>query len=309
MSLNGKNLTSVPPPLQVQDELFIVEKQTVINGVEMGVLENGLPFLTESGLARMCGIDRKVLNRLAANWDEEKHKNRGKAINQLLSQIGYSEGTLFIKSLHNGSPVNAYTEPVCLASLEYYAFVADEKRIEALDTFRYLAKTTFRLFIYQAVGYSPQRNLIDSWQHFHDRVDMTMDSVPLGYFSVFKEIAVMIVPMIRSGLIISDKVIPDISVGKAWSAYWQEQSFTETHGERIKYNHDYPVYYPQAKSNPQPSWCYPDSALGEFRSWLRTNYISNKFPKYLLGQVKKGSLLSGAAQTAIESFKQNQISQ
>ena len=309
MSLNGKNLTSVPPPLQVQDELFIVEKQTVINGVEMGVLENGLPFLTESGLARMCGIDRKVLNRLAANWDEEKHKNRGKAINQLLSQIGYSEGTLFIKSLHNGSPVNAYTEPVCLAILEYYAFVADEKRIEALDTFRYLAKTTFRLFIYQAVGYSPQRNLIDSWQHFHDRVDMTMDSVPLGYFSVFKEIAVMIVPMIRSGLIISDKVIPDISVGKAWSAYWQEQSFTETHGERIKYNHDYPVYYPQAKSNPQPSWCYPDSALGEFRSWLRTNYISNKFPKYLLGQVKKGSLLSGAAQTAIESFKQNQISQ
>ena len=156
MSLNGKNLTSVPPPLQVQDELFIVEKQTVINGVEMGVLENGLPFLTESGLARMCGIDRKVLNRLAANWDEEKHKNRGKAINQLLSQIGYSEDTLFIKSLHNGSPVNAYTEPVCLAILEYYAFVADEKRIEALDTFRYLAKTTFRLFIYQKLAQHPK---------------------------------------------------------------------------------------------------------------------------------------------------------
>ena len=53
-----------PPPLQV--ELFHVEKQIEIDGVEMGVLENGIPYLTESGLARMCGIDRKVLNRLGS---------------------------------------------------------------------------------------------------------------------------------------------------------------------------------------------------------------------------------------------------
>ena len=113
----------------------------------------------------------------------------------------------------------------------------------------------------------------------------------------------MIVPMIRSGLIISDKVIPDISVGKAWSAYWQEKEMSALYGDRKKYNHDYPLYYPQAKSNPQPSWCYPDAALGEFRSWLRTNYILNKFPKYLLGQVKKGKLPQVSAQVAIESFK------
>ena len=309
MAIDEKDTDLVPPPLQVQTELFVVERQIEIDGVEMGVLENGLPFLTESGLARMCGIDRKVLNRLAANWLEEKHKPRGRAITQLLQQHGYEEDALFLKSLHNGVPINAYTEPVCLALLEYYAFVADERRIEALNAFRSLARITFRLFIYEAVGYSPEQRLIDSWRHFHDRIDMTLDSVPLGYFSVFREIASMIVPMIRSGLIISDKVIPDISVGKAWSSNWQEQGMSAVHGDRVKYNHDYPLYYPQAKSNPQPSWCYPDSALGEFRSWLRTNYILSKFPKYLLGQVKKGKLPQTSAQVAIEAFKHKVLSE
>ena len=52
----------VPPPSQ--GELFHVEKQVEINGIEMGVLENGMSYITESGLARMCGLNRKALNRL-----------------------------------------------------------------------------------------------------------------------------------------------------------------------------------------------------------------------------------------------------
>ena len=40
-----------PPP--TQEDLFHIEKQAEVNGVEMGVLENGIPYLTESGLAQM----------------------------------------------------------------------------------------------------------------------------------------------------------------------------------------------------------------------------------------------------------------
>lgn len=285
-----------------QGDLFHVEKQTVIDGVEMGVLENGIPYLTESGLARMCGIDRKVLNRLGVNWQEEQDKPRGKQIAKLLTQFGYLENSLFLKSEHKGVEVNAYTEPVCLALLEYYAFVADEKRDEAILAFRTLARTTFRSFIYTAVGYSPDQKVLDSWKHFHDRVDMTLDAVPLGYFSIFREIAAMIVPMIRSGIMISDRVVPDISVGKAWSLYWTENGLAETHGERVKYDHEYPIYYPQAKSNPQPAFAYPDSAWGVFRSWLRQHYIVNKFPAYLLGQTKLGKIDVVIANKAIETF-------
>jgi hypothetical protein len=299
----GDKSSVLVPAKNSQADLFQVEKQIVIDGVEMGVLENGIPYLTESGLARMCGIDRKVLNRLAINWSDEQSKPRGKQISQLLDQLGYAEETLFLKSEHKGSEINAYTEPVCLAMLEYYAFLADEKREEATHAFRTLARTTFRTFIYKAVGYSPEQKALDSWRHFHDRIDMTMDAVPMGHFSVFKEIAAMIVPMIRAGIMISDRVVPDISVGKAWSAYWTAKQFSDAFGERVKYDHEYPLYYPQAKSNPQPSFAYPNAALGEFRSWLQLNYIATKFPNYLLGQTKKGTIGLTVANKAIESFK------
>lgn len=298
--LSPKNGVLVPPP--VQQELFHVEKQVEYDGVEMGVLENGIPYLTESGLARMCGVDRKVLNRLAINWDEEKTKPRGAQVAELLEKSGYRESQLFLKSEHNGSEINAYTEPVCLALLEYYAFVSDKKSDQAINAFRTLARTTFRNFIYKAVGYVPDHTIIDSWQHFHDRVDMNLDAVPAGYFSVFREIASMIVPMIRSGVIISDRVVPDISVGKAWSAYWEENELSKKLGSRIKYNHEYPLYYPQSRSNPQPAYAYPDAALGRFRAWLRENYIAAKYPSYILGQVKKGAIPQGSARRAIEAL-------
>lgn len=298
---------SGPPSAPVQGILFHVERQTEIDGVEMGVLENGIPFLTESGLARMCGIDRKVLNRLAVGWPDEQLKPRGKQIAQLLEQSQYNEPTLYLESELRGSKINAYTEPVCLALLEYYAFVVDEPRPEAVRAFRTLARITFRKFIYDAVGYSPEQNAIDSWKHFHDRIDMTMDAAPYGFFGVFREIAVMIVPMIRAGIIISDRVVPDISVGKAWSAFWEENKLSDIHGERKRYDHEYPSYYPQSKSNPQPSFAYPESTLGIFRAWLREHYITSKFPAYLLGQTRKGTLPLLTANKALEALGSKQI--
>jgi hypothetical protein len=298
-SMLANKIAALVPP-KVQGELFHVEKQIEHQGIEMGVLENGIPYLSESGIARMCGIDRKVLNRLAMNWEEEQYKPRGKQIAELLKQSGHNENFLYLKSEHNGAPINAYVEPVCIALLEYYAFITDEPREQAINAFRTLAKTTFRTFIYQAVGYSPDQKMLDSWRHFHDRVDMTLDSVPIGYFSVFREIATMIVPMIRAGIMISDKVVPDISVGRTWSDFWKKNNLDEEFGERLKYDHEYPLYYPQSKSNPQPSFAYPDAALGIFRAWLRQQYIVSKFPNYLIGQTKQGKI---EAQAAINALK------
>jgi len=297
-----KKRDNLGPLPQIQLGLFHVEKQVEHDGVEMGVLDNGVPYLTESGLARMCGIDRKVLNRLAINWPDEKVKPRGAQIAELLKQSGYSEETLYLKSDLNGKEINAYTEPVCMALLEYYAFVAPEKRPEAIGAFRSLARTTFRGFIYSVVKYIPDQKKIDSWKHFHDRVDMLLGSVPAGYYCIFSEIATMIIPMIRVGVLISDKTVPDISVGIAWGKYWRDNNLNEKYGQRKTYDHEYPDYYPQAASNPQESYAYPDSSLGEFREWLRETYIMDKFPKYLLNQAKQGKLPPFVAQQAIETF-------
>jgi hypothetical protein len=288
--------------ISIQTELFHVEKQIEYDGIEMGVLGNGIPYLSERGLARLCGINRTVLNRLAVNWNSERSKDRGSAIDNILRSVGYNHYELYLRSELNGVVVNAYTEPVCMAILEYYAFISDEKRDEALDAYRKLARLSFRTFIYRAVGYSPEQQLLKSWKHFHDRVDMTLTSVPVGYFGVFREIAAIIVPMIRAGVIINDRVVPDISAGKAWSKHWQENQFDEKFGGRIRYDHEYPLYYPQSKSNPQPSFAYPDAALGEFRRWLSQIYITSKLPSYLLRQYKGGKLPQASAAKALEAF-------
>lgn len=298
--LPKKKTKSLGTPKQLH--LYQVDRQIEYDGVEMGVLENGMPYLTERGLTRMCGLTKSALNEMSLNWEIEKNRPRGKEIVKILEERGYTEETLYLKSELNGKEINAYTEPVCLAILEYYAFVADSPRKEAITAFRSLARTSFRAFIYGAVGYAPEQRIIDGWRHYHDRVDMVASAVPPGFFGIFHEIAIMIVPMIRSGIIVSDNVVPDISVGKAWSAFWTDKNLNEKFGDRIRYDHEYPPYYPQAKSNPQPSYAYPEAALGVFREWLRENYITVNFPKYILSKAKQGAIQPSTAQQVIETF-------
>lgn len=303
-SLTLKSKDLVPPKKQI--ELFRVEKQIEHDGVEMGVLDDGTPYLSESGLARMCGIDRKVLNRLSTGWSEERLKPRGRKIDTILKKSGYARNTLFLRCENNGVSTNAYPEKVCLAVLDYYAFEADIPRPEAINAFRVFARSAFKEFIYKAVGYKPSQSAMESWRHFHDRVSLIDDAVPDGYFCVFREMASMIIPMIKNGVTISEKIVPDISVGMVWSKYWNANEL-EKAGKRVKFSNFYPNYYPQAKSNPQRVYAYPDAVLPTFRAWLKQGYIPNNLPRYLNGQSKKGTITPHVATTVIEAFAPKSI--
>ena len=76
---------ALPTGQKPQSELFHVDKQAELNGIEMGVLESGVPYLSGRGLASMCGLDHTSLLEMANNWSEEKLKPRGRQINQLIS--------------------------------------------------------------------------------------------------------------------------------------------------------------------------------------------------------------------------------
>lgn len=298
----SKNNKSNDISLSDQGHLFQAEVQIESNDIEMGVLENGIPYLSERGLAQACGIDKKTLSDISLDWENQKLKPRGKKIAELLAKNEYYENELFIRAEYKGSEIKAYIEPVCIAVLEYYAFEAPDEKDHARNSFRAIARHGLRRFVYEATSYQPEHWAIDSWKHFHDRVNLTTKAVPAGYFGVFTEIAGMIVPMIEAGIIISDKVIPDISVGITWGNYWKDNGFSEKYGEPIKYSHSYPDYYPQAESNPQSVSAYPEAALGEFRAWLRGTYIQKKLPDYMLKQVKKESILGSTADTAIKAL-------
>lgn len=187
--------------------------------------------------------------------------------------------------------------------MEYYAFDAAEVQPDAQKNFRLLAGTALRTFIYTQVGYDPRNAVPSQWKNFHDRLSLTYDSVPHGFFGVFKEMADMIVNLGQAGLHIDSSFVPDISVGTCWSKHWSDSDLCTKFGERRKYEHNYPGHFPQSLSNPQEPWCYPDTALGEFRRWLREDYIGEgKFQTYITGKVAKRELPVSFAQLALAAY-------
>lgn len=276
-----------------------------INGVEMGILADGTPYLSEAGLAEFCGIDQRTLNEMSLNWSEERLKPRGRQIEVLLGRMGHTEPTLYKKSEVNGTPVNAYPESSCMALLEFYAFHPRDPKQHALDNYRTLARLKFRDFVYTALGFNGANPAADAWQQYKDRVDLTQFAVELGYFCVFNEIAPLIVPLMSNGVELGSETVFDISVGQAWSKHWIANNLEAKFGARKRFEHFYPSYFPQAKSNPQEPFAYPDAALAEFRRWLRAEYVVKKLPTYLTNQAKANKISTSAAINATMALTSN----
>lgn len=281
-----------------------VDCQKEVQGIGMGVLSDGTPFLTQRGLARLCGVQNAHIGTISSEWNDSPVKPRIAAIRDLLAKRG-EHVDLPHMQITDGGIVFAYPDFVCVAILEYYAFEAGPNcKNEALSNFRLLAGKALQDFIYTQVGYDPSGSAVpDVWRQFHDRVSLTYNAMPAGYFGVFKEIADMIVTLGQAGLHIDAAFVPDISVGKAWSLHWEAANLEAAHGFRRKFEHNYPSYFPQAVSNPQTPWCYPESALGEFRRWFREIYIGQgKFSTYITGKASQKQLPASFAQLAIAAY-------
>ena len=275
-----------------------------IDGVQMGVLSDGTAYLTARGLARMCGTPHSVLTRLANGWADERFKPRGRRIDEVLAGQGLYVDALAMRTQISGTETLAFPDSVCMAILEYYAFDAgSDSNATALSNYRLLARSSFRAFIYTQVGYDPNAGIPTPWKQFHDRVSLTYNAVPAGYFGIFKEMADMVVTLGQAGAHIDASFVPDISVGISWAAHWKKNDFDTGYGARIKFEHNFPDYFPQAASNPQEPWCYPERALGEFRRWLREEYIEGgKFAKYIEGKVAQRQLPPSIAQIAVSAY-------
>lgn len=281
-------------------------KEVEVDGIQMGVLSDGSPYLTMRGLARMCGIDNTVLLRLANNWSEEKNKPRGKKLQEILSSQGHSGDSLYIRTMGPNGETHAYTDAVCMAMLEYYAFEASQSNNDtAQKNYRLLARSSFRAFIYNRCGYDPNKHIPQSWKTFHERI-LLNDQVPIGYFSVFREIADLVVNMIQKGCQLDDHTVPDGSVGSIWSKYWTANNLDQKYGDRLKHPHYFPDWFPQSARNPVEAWIYPAQALGDFRIWLYKSYIPNNFPNYLQTKVKQGVFLPSRAELLLVAVSKKQ---
>lgn len=293
--------TPIVDPAQGHIELS-VNAQKEIDGIGMGVLSDGTAFLTGSGLARLAGVAPSVISDIRDEYESGGNSPRVAKIREIMTSHQMVLQAICIPITQRSGRFLAYSDSVCIAILEYYAFEVATPRPEAIKNYRLLAGKALRDFIYNQVGYDPNANVPDEWKKFHDRLSLVYNKVPRGYFSIFKEMADMIVTLGTAGIHIDEKFIPDISVGLRWGAFWSDQQFDGFYGERIKYDHNYPSYFPQAISNPQPAWCYPERALAEFRQWFREVYMRDHFTEYLTSQVKQGKLPASFAQLAIAEY-------
>lgn len=144
-----------------------------------------------------------------------------------------------------------------------------------------------------------------AWRQFQDRVSLLHNSVPVGYFCIFHETASIYATIIEQGGNPGTKMILDISAGVHWSNHWRENRLSERFGETLKFDHNYPAYFPQALSNPPRPWCYPDAALPEFRRWLKAIYEPVKLPAYLNDQVRQGKLAANDAESVLTAITAN----
>lgn len=283
---------------------IVAEKE--IDGVGMGVLKNGTSFLTLRGLARMCGVDHSIIVRMTAQWQDTPLKPREARIREIIRSRNGDDTVSFIAAVKDGTIQHLVPDAVCMAVLEYYAFEANTSAKEhAQNSYRTLAGKGFNEFIYQQVGYNPNGSASVVWQKFHDRVSLAYNTVPAGYFSVFKEMADIMVTLIREGADLGDEFVPDISVGIHWGKKWTAENLDAVYGMRMKYEHSYPEYFPQAASNPQLPNCYPDEALGEFRKWMRETYLPKHLPNYIGTKVKQGMIPGSSAQIAVQALNKH----
>lgn len=286
-----------------------IAKDTEVGGIGMGVLSDGTPYLNQRGLAALCGVQNAHIGTISAQWTDADGKPRIKAIKTILEKVGTVPISAHIAVTHLGTSHYCYPADVCLAILEYYAFDAGTNcQPQARDNFRILAGSKLRELIYSQVGYDPTGAKANKFDKWHERIALNYKSAPNGYFHVFNEAHTIIYELIMAGADIGEKFVVDISIGQHWSKYWADSGLEGQYGGRDKYPHRYPDTHPQAKSNPQESWCYPLGALGHFREWLQSAYLEGgKFHSYLKGKVASGQLPPSIAQLAIATLAPPQI--
>jgi hypothetical protein len=286
-----------------------IEKDTDINGIGMGVLSDGTPYLNQRGLAALCGVQNAHIGSISSQWNEGDQKPRIKSIKDILDKLKVFYAAAHVEIPHRGIVHYCYPADVCLAVLEYYAFDAGPNcQPEARDNFRLLAGSKLRELIYSQVGYDPTKANSKKFEKWHERIALNFHSAPKGYFHVFNEAHTVIYELIQAGAEIGDHFVVDISIGQHWGKFWSECELDQAYGGRCKYPHRYPDSHPQSKSNPQESWCYPLAALAEYREWLQDTYIEGgKFSNYLNNKVARGELPPSIAQLAISVLVPPQI--
>ena len=280
-----------------------IDKEIEINGIGMGVMSDGTPYLNRGGLARLCGVAPKQITAISQEWGSSKPRNR--KFVSLIESLGKPvPKSAYVSLEYQSSTHHCFPDIVCLAVLEYYAFDAAKPTDSARTNYRLLAGSKLSELIYKQVGYDPSGVNSARFEKWHERLALNYQSAPEGYFSIFNESSSIFYEVIMAGIPVDEKTVMDISIGRLWSSYWESKGLDNTFSRRRKYPHRFPDTHPQSHSNPQDAWCYPVEALGEFKKWLISSYVlEGKLRNYINRKLSELPVLQSMAKLAITKIE------
>lgn len=72
-----------------------IERERDVGGVGMGVLSDGTPFLTQRGLAVLCGVQNAHIGTISADWNQAPARPRIATIRGLLGERNHRQFTAY----------------------------------------------------------------------------------------------------------------------------------------------------------------------------------------------------------------------
>jgi hypothetical protein len=125
------------------------------DGVEFFTIDaTGESGMSESGLARLCGVARQTVNELLQNWIAGK--TRPECLKAFTDKDFRSQVRLQARGLNHATVVRA---EVCAAVIEHYAFESRRKTKEALFAFRKFATMGIQTWIQGITGWQTKQEL------------------------------------------------------------------------------------------------------------------------------------------------------
>ncbi|EPC3522564.1 hypothetical protein ACRZHM_003757, partial [Citrobacter braakii] len=91
------------------------------------------------------------------------------------------------------------------------------------------------------------------------------------------------------------------------SNHWKRNKLSEKYGDVQKHPHVYPDWFPQSKAGNLPANIYPEEALGEFRRWLREEYVPKGFKEYLADKVQQKVIENTKAIEVLENLQRPEL--
>lgn len=259
------------------------------DGVEFYTIElTGQSGMSQSGLANLAGVSQPALSGL-----EDTLISR--APSEVLKPFVGERLTLISDGVTwtiDGKPVGnlkIYKASYCSAVLKHYTD-PERKLVNITDQQRAIA--TYSLLKFATDGINKWIQNITGWKQSGDSIQphtsvyvkriehMRDHQVSDDLWMIFREGAELLLLLEKDWRVpINDYDILDGSIGRKWSDYRSGQLWTKPVGNYIH------SYRDQRGDRPCNAYCLTE--LPYFRHWLRSQYIPEYLPQYLITKYGK----------------------